>query len=234
MEVSLIMIDEPCYKPPEPSFVITAQPQTLIMFRIVQQQKYNVFQRNCQKENFVWALINILVPNIFWGKLLFWNLDILRWFPKRRSKRAAEKIHLYFWFVLEMRSKTKSKLSLTHNVNDLTHFWKFSKSVSNSWMFHPRIMFNVTEAKGKPRWKASYHALCFQFLILRECYNESLLAPSGALIAIPTYYWPTNTNHYFKFSMSVIIKHWLSLSDPLQIYQKQSLDSSAGHIYTYR
>ena len=119
MEVSLIMIDEPCYKPPEPSFVITAQPQTLIMFRIAQQQKYNVFQRNCQKENFVWALINILVPNIFWGKLLFWNLDILRWFPKRRSKRAAEKIILYFWFVLEMRSKTKSKLSLTHNVNDL-------------------------------------------------------------------------------------------------------------------
>ena len=182
MEVSLIMIDEPCYKPPEPSFVITAQPQTLIMFRIVQQPKYNVFQRNCQKENFVWALINILVPNIFWGKLLFWNLDILRWFPKRRSKRAAEKIILYFWFVLEMRSKTKSKLSLTHNVNDLIggtmHLWLFSESVSNSWMFHPRIMFNVTEAKGEPRWKASYHALCFQFSIFRECYNESLLTIS--------------------------------------------------------
>ena len=38
---------------------------------------------------------------------------------KKLSKRAAEKILLYFLFVLEMRSKTKSKLSLAHNVNEL-------------------------------------------------------------------------------------------------------------------
>ena len=175
MEVSLIMIDEPCYKPPEPPFVITAQPQTLIMFRIVQQQKYNVFQRNCQKENFVWALINILVPNIFSGKSLFWNRDILRWFPKRRSKKGGWEDS--FVFLICFRDE-----SLTHNVNDLIgrdmHLWLFSESVSNSWMFHPRIMFNVTEAKGEPRSKASCHALCFQFSIFRECFNESLLTIS--------------------------------------------------------
>ena len=45
-------------------------------------------------------------------------------------------------------------------------------------MFHPRIMFNVTEAKGEPRSKASCHALCFQFSIFRECFNESLLTIS--------------------------------------------------------
>ena len=107
------------------------------------------------------------------GIVIFWD-DF--------QKGAAEKTLLYFWFVLEMSSKTKSKSSLTHNVNDLIgdtiHFWLFSESVSNSWMFHPRIMFNVTEAKGEPRSKASYHALCFQFSIFRECYNESLLTIS--------------------------------------------------------
>ena len=37
--------------------------------------------------------------------------------------------------------------------------------------------------------------------------EETLLAPSGALIAIPTYYWPSSssTPTFFRFSMSAII-----------------------------
>ena len=32
-----------------------------------------------------------------------------------------------------------------------------------------------------------------------------LLAPSGALIAVPTNYWSSTTNHFFRFSRSAII-----------------------------
>ena len=47
-----------------------------------------------------------------------------------------------------------------------------------------------------------------------------LLAPSGALIAIPTYYWPstsTTTTHFFRYTP--VLNTGLSLSEPLQLYK---------------
>ena len=48
-----------------------------------------------------------------------------------------------------------------------------------------------------------------------------LLAPSGALIAIPTYYWYTHP----LFQITPVLNTGLSLSEPLQLNQRQSLDS---------
>ena len=42
-----------------------------------------------------------------------------------------------------------------------------------------------------------------------------LLAPSGALVAIPTYYWSTTTQF---FSNTPVLNTGLSLSEPLQLY----------------
>ena len=80
---------------------------------------------------------------------------------------------------------------------------------------------------------------CSHICLLRSCnftstlstltrFSSILLAPSGALIAIPTYYWPIPT-----FSDNTpVLNTGLSLSEPLQLYQGQSLDSSAGFMYT--
>ena len=47
-----------------------------------------------------------------------------------------------------------------------------------------------------------------------------LLAPSGALIAIPTYYWPsTNTTTTPLFQITPVLNTGLSLSEPLQLYK---------------
>jgi hypothetical protein len=43
-----------------------------------------------------------------------------------------------------------------------------------------------------------------------------LLAPSGALIAIPTYYWSTTPPHPL-FQITPVLNTWLSLSEPLQL-----------------
>ena len=43
-----------------------------------------------------------------------------------------------------------------------------------------------------------------------------LLAPSGALIAIPTYYWPSSTP---LFQITPVLNTGLSLSEPLQLYK---------------
>ena len=45
-----------------------------------------------------------------------------------------------------------------------------------------------------------------------------LLAPSGALIAIPTYYWPTSTSTPL-FQTTPVLNTGLSLSEPLQLYK---------------
>ena len=44
-----------------------------------------------------------------------------------------------------------------------------------------------------------------------------LLAPSGALIAIPTYYWPSSTTPLFQ--ITPVLNTGLSLSEPLQLYK---------------
>ena len=45
-----------------------------------------------------------------------------------------------------------------------------------------------------------------------------LLAPSGALIAIPTYYWST-THPTPLFQITPVLNTGLSLSEPLQLYK---------------
>ena len=45
-----------------------------------------------------------------------------------------------------------------------------------------------------------------------------LLAPSGALIAIPTYYWPSSTTTPL-FQITPVLNTGLSLSEPLQLYK---------------
>ena len=57
-----------------------------------------------------------------------------------------------------------------------------------------------------------------------------LLAPSGALIAIPTYYWSSTP----LFQITPVLNTGFSLSEPQQLYERQSLDSSAGYMYTLR
>ena len=56
---------------------------------------------------------------------------------------------------------------------------------------------------------------------------QFLLAPSGALIAIPTYYW-SPPPHFFRYTP--VLNTGLSLTE---LYQRQSLDSSAGNMYTF-
>ena len=59
---------------------------------------------------------------------------------------------------------------------------------------------------------------------IAEIYNFAarqshiLLAPSGALIAIPTYYWSTTTTHPL-FQITPVLNTGLSLSEPLQLYK---------------
>ena len=61
----------------------------------------------------------------------------------------------------------------------------------------------------------------------------SILLFSGALIAIPTYYWPSTHPTFSDLAFLPLYNNiGLSLSEPLQLYQKQSLDSSAGYMYT--
>ena len=45
-----------------------------------------------------------------------------------------------------------------------------------------------------------------------------------------TYYWTNTTYHLFRYTP--VLNTGLSLSEPLQIYQRQSLDSSASYMYT--
>ena len=71
-------------------------------------------------------------------------------------------------------------------------------------MFHPRIMFNVTEAKGEPRSKASYHGLCFQFSIFTECYNESLLiVPQQGAVDVQPNLFRRPTEDVVSFSLLI-------------------------------
>ena len=46
--------------------------------------------------------------------------------------------------------------------------------------------------------------------------HQNLLAPSGALIAIPTYYWSTPPP---LFQITPVLNTGLSLSEPLQLYK---------------
>ena len=48
-------------------------------------------------------------------------------------------------------------------------------------------------------------------------FTLDLLAPSGALIAIPTYYWSTTTTPLFQ--ITPVLNTGLSLSEPLQLYK---------------
>ena len=45
--------------------------------------------------------------------------------------------------------------------------------------------------------------------------TNTFLAPSGALIAIPTYYWPSTP----LFQITPVLNTGLSLSEPLQLYK---------------
>ena len=51
-----------------------------------------------------------------------------------------------------------------------------------------------------------------------ESIIHPLLAPSGALVAIPTYYWSTTTTHPL-FQITPVLNTGLSLSEPLQLYK---------------
>ena len=80
-------------------------------------------------------------------------------------------------------------------------------------------------------WKHNQH--CAKVPSHFQCSQQAprlvlLLAPSGALIAIPTYLWYATTITHPTFSDT--LWSWLSLSNPLQLYQRQSLDSSAGNM----
>ena len=78
---------------------------------------------------------------------------------------------------------------------------------------------------------ARHHSLTAQCQRQYLKTRKKFLAPSGALIAIPTYYWPTPT--FSDLACRPLYNNiGLSLSEPLQLYQKQSLDSSAGYMYT--
>ena len=58
-------------------------------------------------------------------------------------------------------------------------------------------------------------AVTLQIFII---HYHSLLAPSGALIAIPTYYWPSSTTTPL-FQITPVLNTGLSLSEPLQLYK---------------
>ena len=57
--------------------------------------------------------------------------------------------------------------------------------------------------------------ICF----IKTLFIFHLLAPSGALIAIPTYYWPTSTTSTPLFQITPVLNTGLSLSEPLQLYK---------------
>ena len=61
-------------------------------------------------------------------------------------------------------------------------------------------------------------------------YCSLLLAPSGALIAIPAYNWYSTQP---LFQITSVLNTGLSLSEPLQLYQGQSLDLSANSWIPY-
>ena len=66
---------------------------------------------------------------------------------------------------------------------------------------------------------------------MRICHmSYAFLAPSGALIAIPTYYWYST---HPLFQITPVLNTGLSLSEPLQLYQGQSLDLSADSWIPY-
>ena len=49
--------------------------------------------------------------------------------------------------------------------------------------------------------------------------DRTFLAPSGALIAIPTYYWSTTPQPTQLFQITPVLNTGLSLSEPLQLYK---------------
>ena len=56
-------------------------------------------------------------------------------------------------------------------------------------------------------------------LIFARKSGYGLLAPSGALIAIPTYYWSTPPPAPPLFQITPVLNTGLSLSEPLQLYK---------------
>ena len=84
-------------------------------------------------------------------------------------------------------------------------------------LFSPRTHFVLTVASSPETFKAHiYHnrhnrQWCTFF---KPVY---FLAPSGALIAIPTYYWYST---HPLFQITPVLNTGLSLSEPLQLYKK--------------
>ena len=85
-------------------------------------------------------------------------------------------------------------------------------------IFAPKYAF-----LGKNRHCRLFGILLVGWLVVvaRGLLYPSLLAPSGALIAIPTYYWPTSTSTstHPLFQITSVLNTGLSLSEPLQLYK---------------
>ena len=81
-----------------------------------------------------------------------------------------------------------------------------SPSASRSWLFgrNPNRLFE------DPAWTLPHNHIDPKG-------GPTLLAPSGALIAIPTYYWPTSSTPLFQ--ITPVLNTGLSLSEPLQLYK---------------
>ena len=126
--------------------------------------------------------------------------------------------------------------SLIWVLKDMFQFFRFlpKSDYASLWCLLPVVDEDCENVKTMSGFRTCPHFplnpiivnfnLCFFYLlsflclvkehVLIFCWIPSLLAPSGALIAIPTYYWPstsTTTTHFFRSHRSSTLDfHFLS------------------------
>ena len=108
------------------------------------------------------------------------------------------------------------------------------------WGWGLKLGWKWELGNGRPLQQSGWHVRAEDNVAATSISNPTaifswwlLLAPSGALIAIPTYYWPSTHPTFSDLAFLPLYNNiGLSLSEPLQLYQKQSLASSAGYMYT--
>ena len=82
---------------------------------------------------------------------------------------------------------------------------------------HQHFHHHNYQATVKQSSSSSKPLLSASSILAQLNHEQHFLAPSGALIAIPTYYRPTH--HHPLFQITPVLNTGLSLSGPLQLYK---------------
>ena len=96
----------------------------------------------------------------------------------------------------------------------------FSDSDGGSWTWHTWWMKYISIY-----WKSATNLIEYKFAVLLKVFSSVRSFNSHSVLLVTQHQQPL-------FQITPVLNTGLSLSDPLQLYQGQSLDSSVGYMYT--